>query len=86
MRLADIIVFYNFSLAKTAVFLDFKAIKQFKMRVLLEIRIFLEGEFYGKGSSFSKRNLILGSKISSSIIVTNFLAKIDRFIFPANLI
>ena len=46
IRLADIIILYQFLQAKMGSFLDFYVKKQFKMRVLLEIRVLLEGEPY----------------------------------------
>ena len=45
-RLAGINIFFHFSWAKNGHFLTFKVIKNFKMRVLLEIRVLLEGESY----------------------------------------
>ena len=46
MRLAGFNVFQQFLQAKKVVFLDFNVIKKLKMRVLLEIRVLLEGESY----------------------------------------
>ena len=46
MRLAGFNVFQQFLQAKKVVFLDFNVIKYLKMRVLLEIRVLLEGESY----------------------------------------
>ena len=50
-RLAGINIFFQFSWAKNVHFLTFNVIKNFKMRVLLEIRVLFEGEpckkFYG---------------------------------------
>ena len=39
-------IFFQFSLAKNGHFLTFNVIKNFKMKVLLEIRMLLEGESY----------------------------------------
>ena len=44
IRLADINIFSPFLWAKNGHFLTFNVIKNFKMRVLLEIRVLLEGE------------------------------------------
>ena len=44
IRLAGINIFLPFLWAKNGHFLTFNVIKNFKMRVLLEIRVLLEGE------------------------------------------
>ena len=44
IRLAGINIFSPFLWAKNGHFLTFNVIKNFKMRVLLEIRVLLEGE------------------------------------------
>ena len=45
-RLEGINIFFQFSWAKNGDFLTFNVIKNFKMRVVLEIRVLLEGESY----------------------------------------
>ena len=45
-RLTGINIFFHFLWAKNGHFLTFKVIKNFKMRVLLEIRVLLEGESF----------------------------------------
>ena len=46
IRLVGINIFFQFSWAKNNHFLTFNVIKNFKMRVVLEIRVLLEGESY----------------------------------------
>ena len=48
IRLASIIIFYRSLQAKKGSFLDFNVITLFKMRVLLKIRVLLEGKPHNK--------------------------------------